>query len=138
MNLPSTVLLVIGAASTAVGSVLLIATMVVHLGTSKFRLSVPVFAAAIIAFVASATIGLTSSPGNPRDLVASTYGVQLDEGQVKDLRWPSGAPGTDDTIFGTTTVLGADRTPVTIHLLWDGSQLILVDDAGVELPRMGS
>lgn len=107
------------------------------LGAEKRGIAVGALALAIL--VTGGYLGFTAQtrPGAEQDLVASTYGVQLDDAQVRELRWPGTAPDTREHILGTTTVLGAGRTPITIHLLWDGAQLLLVDDAGAELPRLG-
>lgn len=75
-------------------------------------------------------------PAGPADEIKATYGLSLTAGQVLDLRYPEERPGSETKRYGTTTLTDDEGTQ-SAHLRWDGQLMLLVDDAGAELPRVG-
>jgi hypothetical protein len=104
------------------------------------RLSVSLM---VLAF--PATVGATwgtvsfmdSVPKDQLAAISSTYGVELDEGQLAELRYPDERP-VAEAVFGTAEVKAARGFAVrTVRLASDGERMLLVDAEGIELPHMG-
>lgn len=75
-----------------------------------------------------------TAKGERIDLIEEVYGLRLTAGQLADLEYPVGRPGDPET-FGSTNLIRDDLSTTPLTLVWDGDQLLLVDEDGAELPH---
>ncbi|WP_137878438.1 hypothetical protein [Microbacterium sp. 4NA327F11] len=104
---------------------------------------VPVFRSiSIVSFIAAAAVALfgiavagqTFTDDERAAAAASTYGVTLTVPQLQDLQYPSYVPPAGSRERFGVTVLTLRGHPTSARLVWDGRELILVNDgSGVEL-----
>ena len=68
--------------------------------------------------------------------IEAAYGLQLTEGEVNDLEYPTAAPGEDFQVFGSIVrneqLQDADFSKQTIYLVWANDQLQLSQSADGE------